>query len=101
MDPVNRFSRDVHGSVESDGEVGSVDIVVDGLWNCDDLDTLLSNLGGSVESTVTTNANESLNALCFEGCHYLFHSTSGVRVEARGSKHRATGRKNVADIGAV
>ena len=42
MDAVDRFCRDIHCAVETEGHVCTPDIVIDRLWQVDDIQSFFS-----------------------------------------------------------
>ena len=62
MDPVQGLGGDVDGGVEPDGEVGGVQVVVDGLWAAHGGDAHLRELVEHTQGVLSTNADQGVHA---------------------------------------
>ena len=62
MDSIDGFGGDVHGRIESEGDVCAPDIVVDGLGYAHDPDALLAQLVGDGHRPVSADADDVIEA---------------------------------------
>ena len=62
MKPVDRVRADLDSGVEAEGEVGRVDVVVDGLGNSDYVDSLGVQLVGDTEGVLATDGYKTVDA---------------------------------------
>ena len=72
MDAVDDVSGDIHSGVETEGHVGAVDIVVNGLWQMNDIKSLFPEKIGCLLCAVSAQDNEAVKTkllVCvFHGC---------------------------------
>ena len=61
VQPVDGLHRDVDRGVEAEGEVGGVEVVVDGLRYADDVHAVLVQLGGDAEGVLTADGDQCSN----------------------------------------
>ena len=70
-EPVDGLGRDGMGRVEAEGVVGAAEIVVDGLRDADDVQTLfVHESGGTGQSSLAADRNDRVDAV---GAHHLTH----------------------------
>ena len=63
MDAIDNVGGDVHSGVEAEGDVGAVDVVVDGLGQADDVQPLLREEVGGLVGAVAAEAEQTIK-LC-------------------------------------
>ena len=68
MDAVDDIGGNVHGSVEAEGHVGAVDIVIDGLGQADDVQALLREQVGGFMSAVAAQAEQAVQLCVLVRC---------------------------------
>src|SRR5262249_23714168 len=98
MDAVNGFRRDVDRRVETEGEIGAREVIVDRLGNADHLDAKLKELLRDRESVVAANGDEGITAMLLQSIDATLQAIgtlSGVR--AGRTQDGAAARENAAD----
>src|SRR5690606_16150935 len=61
VEAVDRLHGDVHRRVETEGEVRSGQVVVDGLRHADDVDAELGELGGDTERVLAADRDQRVD----------------------------------------
>ena len=106
VDAVDDLSGDVHGGVEAEGDVGAVDVVVDGLGQADDVQTLLGEEVGRLVGAVAAEAEQTVELGVLVGLFHgrdlvdlvLFHHAHQLEGGALGSEDGAAQRQDAAEI---
>ena len=94
---VDRLRGDSHCSVEAEGVVGGVEIVVDRLGYADDGQAVLGERGGDTEGVFTTDRHERVDTqVCEVALDALDAALHLDRVGARGAEDRAAARQDAA-----
>ena len=88
---------DVHGSVKSKGEIGSGEIVVDGLGDADYMDAVLKQLLRDRKRVVATDGDQSVATLLLQIFGAILQAVAAFGwIGTRGSQDRAAARKDSA-----
>ena len=106
VDAVDDLSGDVHGGVEAEGDVGAVDVVVDGLGQADDVQTLLGEEVGRLVGAVAAEAEQTVELGVLVGLFHgrdlvdlvLFHHAHQLEGGALGAEDGAAQRQDAAEI---
>src|SRR5258708_6001918 len=97
MQAVDGFGRDFDGGDEAEGQIGSVDVVVDGLGHADQRQTLNEELGGHGKGSFATHANDGVDAVVRDGLSNTLDAVGhGERLHPRRTQHRAAARQDAA-----
>src|SRR5436190_9944280 len=95
MESVDRVSRNLHGSVESERHVGGGQVVVDRLRDADNRNAFFMQARGNAESVFTADGNQRVNAERRQGPSYCVQATLFFeRVGPRGTKDRPATRQD-------
>src|SRR6266849_1844521 len=97
MQAVDGFGRDFDGGDEAEGQIGSVDVVVDGLGHADQRQTLNEELGGHGKGSFAAHANDGVDAVVRDGLSNTLDAVGhGERLHPRRTQHRAAARQDAA-----
>ena len=88
VDAVDNVGGDVHSGVEAEGDVGAVDVVVDGLGQTDDVQPLLREEVGGLVGAVAAEAEQTIKLCVLIG---LLHSRDLVDLVLFDHPHQLEG----------
>ena len=106
VDAVDDVGGDVHSGVEAEGDVGAVDVVVDGLGQADDVQALLREKVGGLVGAVAAQAEQTVE-LCvliglLHGCDLVdlvfFHNAHQLEGGALGAQNGAAQRQDAPEV---
>ena len=98
MQAVDRVGGDRHGSVEAEGVVGGIEVVVDRLGHADHRQAVIGELGGYAEGVFATDRDECVDSELGEiGLDALDAALDLDGVGARGAEDRPSPREDPAD----
>ena len=106
VDAVDDLSGDVHRGVETEGDVGAVDVVVDGLGQADDVQALLREKVGRLVGAVAAEAEQAVELGVLVGLFHggdlvdlvLFHHAHELEGGAFSAEDGAAQRQDAAEI---
>ena len=106
VDAVDNVGGDVHSGVEAEGDVGAVDVVVDGLGQTDDVQPLLREEVGGLVGAVAAEAEQAVQLGVLVGLFHggdlvdlvLFHHAHELEGGALGAEDGAAQRQDAAEI---
>ena len=106
VDAVDDIGGNVHGGVEAEGYVGAVDIVVNGLGQADDVQTLLREQVGGFVGAVAAQAQQAVQLGVLVGLFHggnlvnlvVLHHTHHFKGGALGAQNGAAQRQDAAEI---
>jgi radical SAM protein with 4Fe4S-binding SPASM domain len=97
MDAVNGAGGDVDGGVESKGEIGAGEIVVDGFGNTDDFDAIGVEFLRDGERVIAADGDEGVAVVAGQVFHAAFEAAVVLgRIGARGAENGAAAGQNAA-----
>ncbi|MEY2796451.1 MAG: hypothetical protein RIR10_2167, partial [Planctomycetota bacterium] len=112
MQTIERLGRSRNGGQEAEGDLGSDEVIVDRLWDADDVDARFRHRRGACHRSVTTDDDDGVESFARERgetflgaiCPNRFASLGAARAIARGialivrAKNRAAARQDAGDI---
>ena len=106
VDAVDDVGGDVHSGVEAEGDVGAVDVVVDGLGQADDVQALLCQQIGRLVGAVAAQAEQAVQpgflVGLFHGGHLVhvvvFHHPHHLEGGALGAQNGAAQRQDAPEV---
>ena len=106
VDAVDHIGGNVHGGVEAEGYVGTIDIVINGLGQADDVQTLLREQVCGFVGAIAAQAQQAVQlgflVGLFHGGNFInvvvLHHTHHLKRRALGAQNGAAQRQDAAEI---